>query len=94
MPHGNDNPARPPQLNGVQGAASSPTSADGPAATKEEEGFITRKGIVSFGGLGGAAVASVAAWEPAGPSLAILIGFFAGLAAMASLHELLPKRWR
>lgn len=76
-------------------AASEPMPAAGgrrnPVADRDR-GFITRRGLVGFGGVAGGAVATVAA-SAAGPLLAILIGAFAALTAAAALHELLPKHW-
>jgi hypothetical protein len=60
----------------------------------EDEGFVTRKGIVISLGLAGGVVAGAAAWGAIEPVLSILVGIFAAIATMASLHELLPKSWR
>jgi hypothetical protein len=60
--------------------------------TDHDKGFITRSGLVGFGGLTGGAVGAVAAWAT-DPLVAILIGIFAALGAAAALHGLLPKHW-
>ncbi|WP_127504085.1 hypothetical protein [Actinoplanes solisilvae] len=55
-------------------------------------GFITRQGLVGFGGLAGGVVAGASFWA-VGPWPAVSAGVFAALGAAAALHGLLPKHW-
>jgi hypothetical protein len=59
----------------------------------DDDGIITRTGIVRFGSLAGGAATTLAMW-PTGPAPSVLLGIVSALATAAALHELLPKRWR